>query len=144
MRKSFTLLRKKDLDRIIQQYKYCVISGGEPLIPANWRDLIMVLQRARANLRSPIVYTNLSTLPSKTMVDMVGGWTCGFHPSQTTAREFAGRVRELLGLDAQSVRVNVEDRHLISLSQYLPNADLRPFTMNDCARDSEDIYILNN
>ncbi len=139
LRHTFKSIAEMKLDN----YQIVGVSGGEPLIASNVDATVKLVKELKKHGKTVILYTNLSTRPPDYLIELVDGWTIGYHPSQTDFSSFLDRVRWLRDIGATSIRVKVCDKDLISVSNWMSDFDLRAFVMDDCDRSHvEDIFLM--
>lgn len=127
------------------KYDIVGVSGGEPLISCNVDMTRRIIRDLREHGKFVVLYTNLSVPPPDDLLRVVDGWTIGYHPSQTDLESFISRVKDLKHRGAKSIRVKVEDKHLVHVSNWLTGVDIVAYTMNECDRSEvEDIFLIKD
>lgn len=143
MQQFYPIDSSSELYWVIYSHDNICISGGEPLLQCNIDHTIGVACLAHELNKKIYVYSNMSVLPPPYLVDVVDGWSIGYHPSQVDVEVFVARVRELMAMGARGVRVLVEDKEEEKLMPYFRYSTLKTWTRNQCDKtDIEDWYIL--
>jgi len=147
MRETFKPLLPGEVRSTVQNYDNLVISGGEPLIDENIENTLALAEMGRLLGKKVIVYTNLSLLPPPRLIELVDGWTVGFHVEETDLFTFGARFLHLekLAGEGKSLRVNtnMDLGETEILANMIGEEKVHTYQLNDCDRsDIEDIYLL--
>lgn len=143
---KFKPISQCDISDIIEPYQDVIITGGEPLVPANIRLTLSVMRTAYLSHKTVYVYTNLSHFPNSSTLTIlarcVTGWTIGVHRQSVNLVE---NLERLVHFGGQRIRVVVEQsqaKHFVDLVKHLP-VEIKPYILDDCdISDREDWYIV--
>lgn len=143
---QFRPIRVTQVPWIIEHYDNVVLTGGEPLVPANVLYTTTLAMMSYALDKKVYVYSNLSVLPPEqelaSLALIVSGWSIGVHRQSVNLIE---NLERLLRYGAKGVRLMIEQsqaHHYTDLVSHL-DVGIKPFVLDDCdVSDREDWYIV--
>lgn len=145
MEKFYPISNASELHWIVYSHDNICISGGEPLLQCNITHTMGIASLAKDLDKQVFVYSNMSVLPPLSLVNIVDGWSIGYHPTQVDEEVFVARVRELMAMGARGVRVLVEDVEAEKLRPYFRFGTIKTWKRNQCDKQEiEDWYIITD